>query len=170
MAFTGSPTGSTQFNLQTAVTQGGIFSAETTGQLKIALFEYTHSATAGAGTGEINLITLPPGRIIVISRLSVWGVSVAWAAASTNSIGTRAFTQPDGTAVAASSAAFVSAVAVGAATVTDTVFALPAASTGVGGFTRLNSQSGVVLFSTVAAGNITVGGTLNGHVVWSDAN
>lgn len=169
-AFTGTPTGSTQYNLQTGVVTGGIFSVDLTGKTKTAVFQYTHSAAAGAGTGEINLLTLPPGPIIIFPQKSFFGVSVAWAASSTVSIGTRAYTQPDGTVVVAAGASFVSVVAVGAAVVADTAFALPAAASGLGGFVRYNSVGGVTLFATVASGNIAVGGTLNGHVVWADAN
>ena len=168
--FTGSPTGSTQYNLQTGAVTGGIFSADVTGKAKVAVFQYTHTAAAGAGTGEVNLVTLPPGSIIVFPQKSFWGVSVAWSATSTVSIGTRAYTQPDGTAVVAAGASFVSVAAVGAAVITDTAFALPAAASGLGGFVRYNSNGGVTLFATIATVGITVGGTLNGHVVWADAN
>lgn len=169
-AFTGTPAGSTQYNAVNGVTTGGIFSTDVSGKLKVAVFEYVHPTAAGAGTGEMNIVTLPPGPVIVFPQLSVWGVSVAWAAASTCSIGHRAYTQPDGTVVAASAAFFVSAVAVGAAVVADTAFALPAAASGLGGFVRFNSRSGVTLFCTVASGNIAIAGTLRGRVIWADAN
>jgi hypothetical protein len=165
MAFTGSPTGSTQYNGQTGAVQGGAYGGEAAGQLHTSIFEYTHSAAAGAGTGEINLIILPPGAIAVLPFLSAWGVSVAWAASSTNSIGFRAYVNPSGVTVAAVAAAFVSAVAVGAATVATTVFALPA----FGLTQKFTSQGpGVTIFATVASGNIAVGGTLNGFITWAD--
>lgn len=164
MAFTGSPTGSTQFNLQTGVTPGGAYGGEVAGKEKVSIFEYTHSAAAGAGTGEVNLVNLPSGSIIVLPAMSFFGVSVAWAAGSTVSIGNRAFTKPDGTVVAAAAAALVNAVAVGAATVATTAFAVPAN----GQVQRFNSQGGVTLFATIAGGNITVGGTLFGYVTWAD--
>lgn len=165
MAFTGSPTGSVQYNLETGVTAGGAYGGEVAGQLHCSIFEYTHSAAAGAGTGEINLLILPPGAIIVLPLLSAWGVSVVWVATSTISIGNRAFTQPNGVVVAQSAITFVSAGAVGAAQIPATAFALPA----FGQIQRFNSQGpGVTIFGTVATANITVGGTLFGWVTWAD--
>src|SRR5262245_40020421 len=112
MAFTGSPTGSVQFNLQSGVTAGGAYGGETAGQLHASVFEYTHTAAAGAGTGEVNLIILPPGALVVLPNLCAFGVSVAWAAASTAQFGTRAFTQPNGTAVAQAVGALSTAIAI----------------------------------------------------------
>lgn len=164
MAFTGSPTGSVQFNLQTGVTPGGAYGGEVSGKEKVSIFEYTHPASAGAGTGEINLVNLPSGSIIVLPAMSFFGVSVAWIAASTVSIGNRAFTQPNGTIVAAAAGALVNAAAVGAATVATTAFSVPA----FGQVQRFNSQGGVTIFATVAGGNIPVGGTLFGYITWAD--
>lgn len=164
MAFTGSPTGSTQYNQQTGVTAGGAYGGEAAGKLKSSIFEYTHASAAGAGTGEINLIVLPAGNILVYPALSSWGVSVAWAASSTAQFGTRAYVNTSGTTVAASTGALSAAVAVGAATVATTAMTVPAN----GQVLKLNSQNGVTVFCTVASGNITVGGTLFGYLVWAD--
>ena len=38
--------------------------------LKAKPFTYTHLAAAGAGTGEVNLLRLPPGRLTIFSQLS----------------------------------------------------------------------------------------------------
>jgi hypothetical protein len=165
MAFTGSPTGSVQYNQLTGVTQGGAYGGETAGKLKASYFEYTHTAAAGAGTGEMNLVILPAGSILVYPFLSAHGVSVAWAASSTVQFGTRAYTQPDGTAVAQAVGALSTALAVGAATQATRVMDVPA----FGQVLKLNSRSpGVTVFATVASGNITVGGTLFGWVTWAD--
>lgn len=164
MAFTGSPTGSTQYNQQTAVTQGGAYGGEAAGKLKSSIFEYTHTAAAGAGTGEVNLITLPAGSILIYPALSSFGVSVAWAASSTVQFGTRAYTNTSGTTVAAVTGALSAAVAVGAATVATTAMTVPAN----GQVLKINSQNGVTIFATIASGNITVGGTLFGYIVWAD--
>lgn len=155
--------GSIQFNQQTGVVQGGAYGGEAAGQLHTSLFEYTHAAAAD--TGEINLIILPAGSILVYPFLSAHGVSVAWAAASTVQFGTRAFTQPNGVVAAQAVGALSTALAVGAATVATRVMDVPT----FGRSLKLNSQGpGVTLFATVAGGNITVGGTLFGWITWAD--
>lgn len=166
MAFTGSPTGSTQYNQMTGVVAGGAYGGETAGKLKCSIFEYTHAAAAGAGTGEINLITLPAGSILIYPALSSFGVSVAWAASSTVQFGTRAYVNTSGTTVAAVTGALSAAVAVGAATVATTAMTVPANGQAL----KINSSNGVTIFATVASGNITVGGTLFGYIAWADAS
>lgn len=166
MAFTGSPTGSTQYNQMTGVVQGGAYGGETAGPLKASYFEYTHTTTAGAGTGEVNLITLPAGSILIYPALSSFGVSVAWAAGSTVQFGTRAYVNTSGTTVAASVGALSAAVAVGAATVATTAMTVPANGQAL----KINSQNGVTIYATIASGNITTTGTLFGYIVWADAS
>lgn len=164
MAFTGSPTGTTQFNQQTGVTSGGVYGGDSAGQLHATIFDYTHTSTAGAGTGEVNIITLPPGSIAVLPNLCAFGVSVAWAAGSTVSFGNRAFTLTTGATQALSATSLTTAIAIGAATKATTAFDTPT----FGSMLRLNSMSGVVIHATIAGGNITVGGTLAGYIVWAD--
>src|SRR5262245_27022991 len=107
-AFTGSPTKSTQY---TAVTSGRGGPIAATG-LNASVFTYTHSA--GAGTGEINLLLLPAGRVTIYSQLS----RVEMTATTTNAdlhLGFRAYVEPDGDAVAEDDNAFLDNADAGAA-------------------------------------------------------
>ncbi|MGH2370947.1 MAG: hypothetical protein ACRDI2_22445, partial [Chloroflexota bacterium] len=106
-AFAGSPTGSTQFNKQTGVTQGGVYGGEVFADLHVARYSYTH--TAGAGTGEINLINLPPGPLIIFPDLSR-DVTSAFATGATMSLGHRANATYAGVVIAADAVAFANAV------------------------------------------------------------
>lgn len=154
--------GSTQYNQQTGVTPGGAYGGETAGQLHTSLFEYTH--TAAQDTGEINLVILPPGSLVVYPFLSAHGVSVAWVLNSTVQFGTRAYTQPNGVAVAQAVGALSTALVVSNAAVATRVMDVPAN----GRVLKLNSQGGVTIYATVATAAITVGGTLFGWVTWAD--
>ena len=85
-AFTGTPTGSTQYNSTPM---------QYTNYVK-AVFSYTHAA--GAGTGEVNLLKLPAGKIVIYSADSRIATS-AMATGADIHLGYRAYVEPDGDAV-----------------------------------------------------------------------
>ena len=93
-AFTGTPTGSTQYNSTPM---------QYTNYVRAA-FSYTHAA--GAGTGEVNLLKLPPGRVIIYSADSRIACS-AMATGADIHLGYRAYVDPAGTAVVESNNAFL---------------------------------------------------------------
>ena len=102
MAFTGSPVKSNEYTNQTA--SHTKVSVDVINKLELARFSYTHAA--GAGTGEVNLIELPAGRITVYPDLSRL-VTTAFAANSDIHIGYRAYVGSDGVTVVEDDNAFV---------------------------------------------------------------
>lgn len=156
--FTGSPTSASEYlayiNGSGSPKVAGLYNME-----RRHWQTYTHTAAAGSGTGEINLIVLPPGKLRIYpdsSRL----VTSQFGAAATISLGFRAYRQPDGTVVAENAAAFVSAGAAGAGAL-DIAWVLPAV-----GFLEVNVDGpGLILFATIAAGNIDATDTIDG---WAD--
>ncbi len=160
-AFTGSPAGSVQYNKQVGVTQGGVYGGEVFADLHAARFRYTHPAAAGAGTGEINLIILPPGPLIIYSSLSSIDPS-QFATSATLSIGHRANVDYAGGTIAAVTNAFLNAAAVGASDIARAAWTLPAI-----GFFDINNARDLTIFATVASGNIALDDTIDGWVVWA---
>ena len=158
-AFTGSPTGSTEYNKQTGTVQGGVSFQE---RLHMRRFNYTHAA--GAGTGEINLLILPAGNITIISELSR-RASSQFAASADLHLGYRAYTEPDGDAVVADDNAFGDNEDAGGGALTHAAWTLPAAP----GLTSIDSRSGLTLYAMVDSGNIEDGDTITGWVVWAEA-
>lgn len=155
-AFTGTPTGSTQYNLATGVTQGGIAYLE---KLRLRRFSYTHAA--GAGTGEVNLVFLPEGQVDIYSELSRLATS-AFAATADIHLGYRAFTEPDGDAVVADDNAFMDN-GDAATGITHAAWPLPAAP----GITSLNSRGGITIYAMIDTANIEDTDTIAGWVVWA---
>ena len=99
-AFTGTPAGSTQYNLMTGAVAGGIAYLE---KLRARQFSYTHAL--GAGTGEVNLVLIPEGSVTIYSELSRLATS-AMATGADIHLGYRAHVLPSGTAVVADDNAF----------------------------------------------------------------
>ena len=160
--FTGSPASSVQHVGQTGTDGRRAEVRDVRGKLRIANWTYTHAAAAGAGDGEINLVILPEGRIRVYTQLSRITASDQGAGALL-SIGTRAFTQEDKTAVAEDADRFALSLAVGAGDI-DQTLPLPAAPDRT---ELLDSQAGVTVYATIASGDIEVGDTINGQIVYS---
>ena len=157
-AFTGTPTGSTEYNKQVS---GARATADKVGsKLMISQFHYTHLAAAGAGTGTINLVVLPPGKITIYPDLSRL-VTSQFASAATISLGTRLYTNESGTDVAESAASLTSAAAAGSGAL-DQAFVLPAI-----GFVDYDTQYGLTIFATIASGNIETDDTIDGFVAYS---
>jgi hypothetical protein len=154
--FTGSPTSSVQYALQTSPSRAA--AGDIQGAMRVAPFNYVHAA--GAGTGEINLVTLPPGRIRIYSDLSRI-VTSDMAVNATLHLGYRVHRQEDGTAADENDHALMQSLSVGAGA-RDEVFLLPAA-----GQLDLESQGGITIFALITSGNIENGDTIDGYVVYS---
>ncbi len=93
MAFTGSPVSSVQRALELANKS----ELRDSGRLYTRYASYTH--TAGAGVGEINMFTLPAGRIRIYPDLCRYTAS-AMVSTANLSIGHRAYVNEAGTTVA----------------------------------------------------------------------
>jgi len=114
---------------------------------------YTHAL--GAGTGEIDLVALPAGRVIILPDLSRL-VTSQFGSSATISLGYRAHTDEDGEAVTAVANALHNAGAAGSGAL-DTALGAPA-----DGMLELVSQKGIDIYATVASGNIENGDTIDG--------
>src|SRR3990172_9848375 len=107
-AFTGTPVKSVQYTDQTNSAEK--VAPNIIGKVHIARFSYVHSA--GAGTGEVNLIELPAGKITIYPDLSRI-VTTAFAATADLHLGYRAYTDSAGVAVVADDNAFLDNADVG---------------------------------------------------------
>jgi hypothetical protein len=156
-AFTGTPTGSTQYNSTPM---------QYTNYVK-AVFSYTHAA--GAGTGEVNLLKLPPGKVVIYSADSRIACS-AMATGADIHLGFRAYVEPDGDVVAESNNAFLND-GDAATGLTSAAWTLPAA-----GFTEFNVRystgaaykgMGLILFAMIDTGNIEDTDTISGYCAYA---
>lgn len=154
--FTGSPTSSTQHAAQTTGRNRVLEANVIEGKLRLARFSYAHSV--GAGTGEINLIRLPAGKYVILTDLSRI-ISSAMVSTANLSVGHRAYTNIDGTAVVEDNNAFADALdATGAL---DVAFSLPA-----NGVFEIDSKVEVVIFAEVDTANIEDTDTISGYIVY----
>jgi len=161
-AFTGTPTSSAQYTSQAGAIGGPIWNVG----LKAKPFTYTHLAAAGAGTGEVNLLRLPPGRLTIFSQLSRIEATQMVATADLH-LGFRAYTEPDGDAVAEDDNAFLDNADAGGGAISS-VFLLPAVTAAAGpGITQINSRNGFILYAMVDTANIEEDDTISGYVVWA---
>jgi hypothetical protein len=120
---------------------------------------YTHAGGADTDV-EVELIKLPPGRVRIYSLLSRIETTAMVATADFH-LGTRAFTNEDGTAVAEDDNRFADNLDAGSAL--DQAWPLPA---GIG-ITDLNSQEGITLYCLVDTANIEDGDTIEVTCVYS---
>ena len=157
-AFAGTPTSAEPYASQVS---GDLAPGlEVSGDMRIAFFDYTHSA--GAGTGEVNLVTLPAGRIVIFSDLSRI-VASQMATSADLHLGYRAHTTQAGVTVNEDDNAFLNDSDVASAAV-DAAFVLPA-----GGFIELNSKEGITIFALIDSGNIEDTDTISGWVAYAKA-
>lgn len=157
--FTGSPTSSVEHAKQTTGRNRLLEANELEGKLRIARFTYTHGA--GAGTGEVNLIRLPAGKFVIFTDMSRI-IATAMVATADLSIGHRAFTNIDGTAVVEDPNAFASALDAGSAI--DVALSLPA-----GGVFEVDTRDEFVLFAEVVTANIEDTDVISGWLVYARA-
>lgn len=154
-AFTGSPTDSTQrANEKDSAVKADLRDASA---LKVKVAKYTHAA--GAGTGEVNLFTLPPGRIRIYPDLCRV-ISTAMATNADLHIGHRAYNQEDGTLIAEDDNEWLNNADAGSAI--DSVLT-------DGGTTdnQYESRAGIVVFAMIDTGNIEDTDTIYVHMVYS---
>lgn len=168
MAFTGSPTSATPYSSQVDPTQGNVAQGENVGaRLILAPFSYTHAA--GAGTGEVNLIQLPPGRIHIYPELSQL-VTSQFATSADFHLGHRAYTQEDGTTVVEDDNEWIDNgdVAAGALSGPWTTFFATGAGGTVGKTHAVyDAASGLIIFALIDAGNIEDTDTIAGWVAYT---
>ena len=155
MAFTGSPTDSVQRGYQRGATK---VDPQDFGRVMVAFFEYTHSA--GAGTGEVNLIKLPPGKLRIFTDLSRL-ICSAMAATADLSIGHRAYTDPEASTPAVVEDFDEWHLDADAASIVDLAWGLPA-----GGHPIYNTKNGLEIFASITTANIEDTDTISGYVVY----
>jgi hypothetical protein len=169
--FTGSPSSSTQYAAQIGGSSvAKIPSGDLHGILHRAYFSYTHTATEGSGTGEINLVTLPPGRIRIFAhdcRL----ITSQTAASSTMDVGYRAYYEPDGDLIAEDDNAFEDNRDTASAA-TDAVleFAGDGSTDDPTVFNvdrNLAGTGGLIIFASVDSGNIEADDTIKGWITFT---
>lgn len=136
------------------------FASDVGGKVRIDYFDYTQAVAGDIGS-TVELVTLPRGRVRILSKLS----NIYWSAfgsSRTLSIGTRAYKTIDGVDVAEAAAALDSAVDVSAAAAAVIGSALTLAKSIV-----WTSQGGIGIFATVAGGTIPLNATLTGWVAYT---
>jgi hypothetical protein len=155
LAFTGSPASSLQYAALTSPSRpsGG----ETQGEVHMARFNYTH--TAANGTGEINLVKLPPGRLCIYCDLSRIVTSQMGVNADLH-LGYRAHRTEAGVAVEQDDNALLDNHDTSAGV--HESFHLPAS-----GSLELESQEGVTIYAMIDTGNILNGNTITGWIMYS---
>jgi hypothetical protein len=118
-------------------------------------FTFTQGAAAGDATSTMGLVILPAGRWriagVVFDNSAMTGATV--------SIGHGAYTTSEGVPVAASAAAFASAVSTATASTTSVQMNVPA------GKKIIDSRTDVQIYATVAGAVVPAGATLNGYVL-----
>ncbi len=153
MAFTGSPVNSVQRALELANKS----EPRDSSKLYIRYANYTH--TAGAGVGEINMFTLPAGRIRIYPDLCRQ-MSSAMVSTANLSVGHRAYVNEAGTTVAVDVDEWL--------TDADASSALDAVL-GDGGTTlnQYESQSGIIVYIAITTANIEDTDTIQLLMVFS---
>lgn len=131
------------------------------GDLKVMYFSFTQGAAAGDIGSTADLLTMPPGKYRLLLDQSNVTVS-AFGASRTLDVGYTAYTNYDGTAVAADADAFVSAADVSAAA---TVALTEALAAGTDRTYLVDATSPFTLQAKVAGGTIPAGATIKGYVV-----
>lgn len=155
-AFTGTPVKSVEYTNQTAsATKAAV---DVISKMHVARFSYTHAA--GAGTGEVNLIELPAGRITIYSDLSRI-ITSQFAANADIHLGYRSYVNSAGTTVAEDDNAFLDNGDAGGAAI-DAVWTLPA-----GGYTSFDTRNGLLIYAMVDTGDIEDTDTISGWVAYT---
>lgn len=152
--FAGTPVDSVQ---RTAEKTAAKKAAYDNAKMMYAAFEYVHAA--GAGTGEINLVTLPNGKVKVYPSLSRIDAS-AMASNADLHLGHRAYTESDGTAVVEDDNEFLDNADAGGGAI-GSAFLLPAAPT------VYDTKEGLEIYAMVDTGNIEDGDTISGWVAYT---
>jgi len=147
MTFTGSPLSSTQYAAQIAAKAEA---ADINSPMRYAYGKYT---CAEAGVGEINMFTLPAGRIRLYPDLC-WLISSDMSANANLSIGHRAYVNEDGTVVAEDDNEWLDDADSGGGALDhdlDDIILVP---------TLMNSQAGITVFVTLDSGDVDLTDTI----------
>lgn len=160
-AFTGTPASAEPHASQNSDNHADAYLTDLT--VHLTPFSYTHAA--GAGTGEINLCTLPAGHIRVLPQLSRYS-SDDMGASAVASIGHRAYTQADGTVVAEDVDEWAVAIAVGVAAIAESFWSALAAAT-LETDADYDNVNGLTIFVAITAGNIEDTDKIDGYVAWA---
>lgn len=126
---------------------------------------YIH--TLGAGTGEINLVKLPAGRVVIYPRLSRIRTS-AFAATAQYHLGHRAFVKFDGTVVPENNNEWLDNVV--ATAVTNDFWAALVTGAETAEAAEYETIDGLELFMLVDTANIEDTDTVDVDVVYSLVN
>jgi hypothetical protein len=129
-------------------------SVESGGLMKRARISYTHEL--GAGTGEINLTTLPAGQVIIYDNSKM--ITSSFGTSATMDVGYRFHIDEVGAEVDADPVAFVEDF--DAETGGEVDFSAKL----VDGYMELNSKFGITMFATVADGDIEDDDTIMGYI------
>jgi len=157
-AFTGTPVKSVEYTNQTAsATKAAV---DVISKMHAARFSYTHTSTEGSGTGEVNLIELPAGRITIYSDLSRI-ITSAFGANADLHLGYRAYTNSAGTAVVEDDNAFLDNADAGGGAL-DQAWTLPA-----GGYTSFDTRNGLIIYAMIDTGDIEAADTISGWVAYT---
>jgi hypothetical protein len=158
-AFTGTPVKAPTYTLQTNGNKASSMHVE--GVRKFATSGvYTHAAAAGAGTGAVDLIKLPHGKVRLFTDASRV-FTTQWAANADLHIGYRAYVGSDGVTVVEDDNAFGDNLDAGGGAL-DAALDIPAK-----GYHDFDSKDGVVLFALIDTGNIETDDTLELYVEYA---
>lgn len=158
-AFTGTPASSVQYALSAA---HDLVAAKDWGaKMRCWFFNYTHAA--GAGTGEVNLVRMEPGKRRILTDLSRI-VTTAFEANADLHLGYRAYTKHDGTAVVADDNAFLDNADAGGGAL-DSAWVLPAA-----GYFDVDSRTDFIIYAMIDTGDIADADTIHGWVCAMEGN
>ena len=155
MAFTGSPVDSVQRAAQRGATK---IDQHDWSRLQVVFFNYVHSA--GAGTGAINLVKLPAGKIRGFPSLCRITASAMVATADLH-IWHRAYTDPDAAtpAVVEDDNEFADNLDAGSAI--DAAFLIPV------GAPVYNTKDGFEIYAMINTANIEDTDTIDGYFVYA---
>ena len=156
-AFTGTPLNSDLYARQIGTLKADAIEVE--GSLQSADYLYTHGATPGNGTGEVNLFRLPAGHIRVYPDLGRL-VTTQTGASSTIDVGHRAYVDWLGVTQVEDDNSLHDNGASGSGAL-DVALALPAA-----GYIDYNSRDGIDVFFSIDSGDIELNDTVYLHVVY----
>lgn len=132
-------------------------------QLRATPFSYTHSL--GAGTGEVNLVTLPAGKIRIFPQLSRFSAS-QFVATSDLHLGHRAYTDDDGDIVAQDDDEWMANVDVGGGAIAEVFWSAVAGAT-LTTDAEYDTRDGFTIYAMIDTANIENGDTIDGVVVWA---
>lgn len=159
--FVGSPAGAEPYTSQHSVNRANKKDVEL--MLRATPFSYTHAS--GAGTGEVNLFTLPAGKIRIFPQLSRIALSQAVATADFH-LGHRPYHTDEGTLVAQDDDEFMANVDMGGGAIAETTWAAVSGATLTTDM-EYDTLEGFTVYAMVDTANIEDGDTIDGVCIWA---